>query len=195
MDLSPRAQERLARIGALSETEQRQLQSERELEAVLAPFFTGTATAEDLWQRVKALSGSAGPEVIRQAQTKIAATVRLQMSDEDVEKRKSALLALETLKPSGRYSALELLLGSVVSLRQRYNEVKQQALEQVREQMADQVRAAAEQARRQGVLMDTASTLEASLKSSPEWRDFIMRHDAAAQKTLEDYLARIRAML
>ena len=61
--------------------------------------------------------------------------------------------------------------------------------------MADQVRAAAEQARRQGVLVDSASTLEATLKASPEWRDFITRHDAAAQKTLDDYLTRIRAML
>jgi hypothetical protein len=195
MDLSPRAQERLARLGTLSEAEQRQIQRERDLEVVLSPFFTGTATAEDLWQKVKTLSGSAGPEVIRQAQEKIAATFRLQMGNEDLEKRKSALLALETLKKSGKYSALELLLGSIVSLRQRYNDVKQQALEQVRQQMEGQVAAAAEQARRQGVLMDTASTLEASLKSSPEWRDFIMRHDAAAQKTLDDYLSRIRAML
>ncbi len=144
---------------------------------------------------MKSLSGTVGPDIIPQAQESILATFRLQMSDEDMERRKAALLALETLKPSGKYSALELLLGSIVSLRQRYNEVKQQALDQVREQMAGQVHAAAEQARRQGMLVDTASTLEATLKASPEWRDFIMRHDAAAQKTLNDYLTRIRAML
>lgn len=122
-------------------------------------------------------------------------TFRLQMADEDLQKRKAALLALETLKPSGKYSALELLLGSILSLKQRYNEVKQQALAQVREQLQDQVRLAAEQARRQGALMDTAATMEANVKASPEWRDFMMRHDAAAQKTLNDYMARIRAML
>lgn len=195
MDLSPRAQERLARIGGLSEAEQRGLQRERELEAVLAPFFTGTASAEDLWQSVKSLSLTSGQEVIREAQEKVMTTFRLQMADEDLQKRKAALLALETLKPSGKYSALELLLGSILSLKQRYNEVKQQALAQVREQLQDQVRLAAEQARRQGALMDTAATMEANVKASPEWRDFMMRHDAAAQKTLNDYMARIRAML
>ena len=195
MDLSPRAQERLARIGALSEPEQRQIQQDRELETILSPFFTGTATTEDLWQLAKSHAESSGPGFIRRAQEKITATFRLQMSDDDLERRKSALLALETLKPAGKYSALELLLGSIVSLRQRYNDVKKQALEQVKQQMEGQVRAAAEQARRQGMLVDTQSTLEASLKSSPEWRDFITRHDAAAQKTLDDYLARIRAML
>jgi len=195
MDLSPRAQERLARIGSLSEAEQQRLRQNAELEAVLTPFFTGMATTEELWQQVKDLSASTGPDTIRQAQTRITDTLRLQMNPDDFEKRKAALLALETLKESGKYSALELLLGSIVSLRQRYEDVKQQALDQIRQQLEGQVRAAAEQARRQGMLVDTESTLEASLKSSPEWRDFIMRHDAGAQKTLDDYLARIRAML
>jgi len=195
MDLSPRAQERLARIGALSPEEQQRLQQERDLEGVLSPYFTGAATTEDLWQQVKSLTASAGPGIVRQAQERLLATFRLQMSQEDFERRKAALLALETLKKAGKYSAIELLLGSIVSLRQRYEEVKQQALAQVREQMDGQLRAAAEQARRQGVLVDTASTIEASLKASPEWRDFITRHDASAQKTLDDYIARVKALL
>lgn len=195
MDLSPRAQERLARIGALSPAEQQHLQQERELEAVLAPHFTGSMTAEDLWQKVKLLSEAGGPGIVKQAQEKLLATFRLQMSAEDFARRKAALLALETLKKNGKYSALELLLGSIVSLRQRYDDVKKQALDQVREQMDSQLRAAAEQARRQGVLVDTASTIEASLKASPEWRDFITKHDAVAQKTLNDYIGRIKALL
>lgn len=195
MDLSPRAQERLARIGALSDAEAKRLNQDREVEALLAPFFTGNTTAEELWQRVKDLSASAGPEVVRLVQEKLVATFSLHMTDDDLERRKAACLALETLKKGGKYSALELLFGSIVSLRQRYDEITEQALDQVREQMAAQLQAAAEQARRQGVLVDTAGTLEASLKASPEWRDFITRHDATAQKTLNDYLGRIRSML
>ncbi|TFH33942.1 MAG: hypothetical protein E4G93_06115 [Dehalococcoidia bacterium] len=195
MDLSPRAQERLARIGALSEAELRQLRLDKELEGALSRYFTGTATTEELWQQVKALSEVDGPDIIKLAQQKITATLRLQMSAEDFEKRKAALLALETLKKAGKYSALELLMGSIVSLRQRYNDVKQQALEQVREQMQAQVQAATEQARRQGTFADSASTMDAALKASPEWRDFVMRHDAAAQKTLDDYIGRIKALL
>jgi hypothetical protein len=63
MDLSPRAQERLARIGALSDAEAKRLNQDREVEALLAPFFTGTATTEDLWRQVRELSNSAGPDV------------------------------------------------------------------------------------------------------------------------------------
>ncbi len=195
MDLSPRARERLERIGSLSDTEQQALQRERELETVLAPYFTGSTTTEELWQQVKSLSGTHGTSIVKQAQERIAETLRLQMTDDDFEARKSTILVLETLKDTGRYSALESLLGSIVSLRQRYNEVKQQALEQARAQMEGQVREAAEQARRQGMLVDTASAIEANIMNSQEWREFISRHDAAAQRTLNDYLSRLKAML
>ncbi len=195
MDLSPRARERLERIGALSDAEQRRIRQESEVEAVLSPYFVGDLTTEELWQQVKSLSTTQGPDVVKLAQERIAETLRLQMNDDDFEGRKSTLLALETLKESGRYSTLESLLSSIVSLRERYNEVKQQALEQAREQMEAQARAAAEQARRQGMVVDTASTIEASIKNSAEWRSFITRHEAAAQQTLDDYLSRLKAML
>jgi hypothetical protein len=97
MDLSPRAQERLARIGSLSEAEQQRLRQDAELEAVLTPFFTGMATTEELWQQVKDLSTSTGPDAIRQAQTRITGTLRLQMNPEDFEKRKAALLVASSL--------------------------------------------------------------------------------------------------
>lgn len=193
MDLSPRARERLERIGSLSDTEQQHLQREHEVEAVLSQFFTSNMTTDELWQQLKSLSATYGAMIVKQTQERIAETIRLQMNDDDFETRKAAVMALETLKDSGSYTTIESLLGSIVSLRQRYNEVKQQALEQVRAQMEGQVRAAAEQARRQGMLVDTASAIEANIMNSQEWREFISRHDAAAQNTLDDYLSRLKA--
>lgn len=194
MDLSPRARERLERIGSLSRTEQEALQREHELEGILSPYFTGNATTEELWQQLKTLAETHGSVMVKQAQERIADTLRLQMSDDDFTARKDTILALETLKDSGRYSALESLLGSVVSLRQRYNDVKQQALQQARAQMEGQVQEAAEQARRQGMVVDTASAIEANIMNSPQWREFISRQDAAAQQTMDDYLSRLKAM-
>ncbi len=195
MELSPRARERLERIGSLTSAEQQQMQREQEVETALSGYFTGALDAEGLWQRVKALADAHGAEAVRQAQLRILQTLRLQMADDDFEKRKAGLLALESLKKGGKHSAIELLLGSIVSLRRRYNEVKQQAYEQLRQQVEAQVHAAGDQARRQGMFVDTASALDAAIKGSPEWRDFMTRHDAAGQKTLDDYLGRIKALL
>ena len=195
MDLSPLARERLARIGQLSDAEQQKLQRDRELEGVLSSYFTGGSDAEKLWQGTKALSDTHGPGIVREAQEKIIGTLRLQTSDDDFSKRKAAILALETLKGSDRYSAIELLLGSIDALRQRYGEVIRQALDQLRGQMEDQMRGAAEQARRQGMLVDTEGTIEASIKAAPEWQEFMSRHDTSSQQTLHDYVDRLKALL
>ena len=175
MELSPLARQRLERIGKLSPAEQQELSDERETEAVLSPFFAGTSNADELWQKVKALSVHTG--------------------EDDFNRMGEALLALETLKGSRAYSTIEMLLGSIASLRQRYAEMRQQAYEQLRQQVDQQVRAQSDEARRQGLLMDTESTVEASVKSTREWHDFISKHDAAAQEALNDYVSRIEASL
>jgi hypothetical protein len=195
MGLSPIARERLARIGGLSATEQRQMQGQREMERALSAYFLGDSNTEGLWQQLKSLSESHGPEVVRAAQMTIVATLRLQMSDDDFARRKDALLAVETLKRSDKYSAIELMLGSIASLHKRYGETRQQAYDQIREQVEGQVKASAEQARIQGVLVDTAGSVDVIIKNSPEWRDFMMRHDAAGQKTFHDYIDRLKALL
>ncbi len=195
MDLSPIARERLARIGELSAAEQRQMQRERELERALSAYFLGDSEVEGLWQQLKSLSESHGPEVPRTAQTMIVETLRLQMSEDDFARRKDALLAVETLKSSDKYSAIELLLGSIASLRQRSDEIRQQAYDQIREQVEGQVKASAEQARMQGALANTAGSVDAIIKNSPEWRDFMTRHDATGQQTFHDYVTRLTALL
>ena len=195
MGLSPLARERLARIGELSATEQRQMQQKRELEPALSAYFLGDSEVEALWQQLKSLSESHGSGVLSTAQMTIVETLRLQMSEDDFARRKDALLAIETLKGSDKYSAIELLLGSIASLRQRYDETRQQAYDQIREQIEGQVQASAEQARMQGALADTAGSVDAIIKNSPEWRDFMMRHDAAGQQTFHDYITRLTALL
>ena len=195
MDLSPLARERLARIGQLSDGEQQKLQRDGELEGVLSSYFTGGSDADKLWQGMKTLSEAHGPGIVREAQEKIIGTLRLQTSDDDFSKRKAAILALETLKGSDRYSAIELILGSIDALRQRYGEVIRQALDQLRGQMEGQMRGAAEQARMQGMLVDTEGTIEASIKAAPEWQEFMSRHDTSSQQTLHDYVDRLKALL
>ena len=152
MELSPIARARLERVGKLTDEQQKALQRGQDVEAMLSEYYTGTANGEGLWQTAKQLSEKHGPDIITEAQSSILHTLKLHTSDEDFERRKAALLALESLKGSDRYSAIEMLLGSVASVRQRFYEVSAQAFEQVRAQMEPQLRAQAEQARMQGML-------------------------------------------
>ncbi len=194
MELSPLARERLERIGKLSPEEQRKLTDEREIEDLLAPFFAGTSNADDLWQQVKDRTQK-DPDFLRRTQSRLLDSIRLNTSDIDLKRYSDAVLGLETLKDSSSYSTIEMLQGSIASLRQRYAEMRQQAYEQLRRQVDQQVRAQSEQARQQGLLMDTEASVEASIKAMPEWRDFISKQEASAGQALNDYLSRIRDVL
>jgi len=195
MELSPIARARLERVGKLTDEQQKALQRGQDIETMLSSYYTGTADGEGLWQAAKQLTEKHGPDIIPEAQSSILHTLKLHTSEDDFERRKTALLALESLKGSDRYSAIEMLLGSVASLRQRFIEVTAQAFEQVRAQMEPQLRAQAEQARMQGMLVDTTSTIEASIKGSPEWRNFMAQHEESHEQTLQDYFERISGLL
>ena len=195
MELSPIARARLERVGKLTDEQQKALQRGNDVEAMLSAYYTGTANGDGLWQTAKQLTEKHGPDIIRQAQTSILHTLKLHTGDEDFERRKAALLALESLKRSNHYSTIEMLLGSIASIRQRFNEVTAQAFAQVKAQMEPQLRAQAEQARMQGMLVDTHSTIEASIKGSPEWRNFMAQHEESHEQTLNDYIERLSGLL
>ncbi|MFW6056439.1 MAG: hypothetical protein ACOC9B_03945 [Chloroflexota bacterium] len=195
MELSPLARQRLEKIGKLSPEEQQKLTDEREVEDLLAPFFAGTSSADDLWQQVKDRTEKKDPDFLRRTQNKLLDSIRLNTSDIDFKRYSDALLGLETLKDSSSYSTIEMLLGTIASLRQRHADVRQQAYEQLRRQVDQQVRAQSEQARQQGLLMDTEASVEASIKAMPEWRDFMSKQEANASQALSDYVSRIRDVL
>ena len=195
MELSPLARQRLERIGKLSPEEQQKLSDEREVEDLLAPFFAGTSSADELWQQVKDRVQKEGSDFLRRTQHRLLDSIRLSTSDADFKRYSDTLLGLETLKDSSSYSTIEMLLGSIASLRQRHADVRQQAYEQLRRQVDQQVRTQSEQARQQGLLMDTEASVEASIKAMPEWRDFMSKQEASAGQALNDYLSRIRDVL
>jgi hypothetical protein len=195
MELSPIARARLERVGKFTDAQQKAIQRGHDVETMLSAYYTGTANGDGLWQAAKQLSEKHGPDIIREAQSSILNTLKLHTGDEDFERRRAALLALESLKGSDRYSTVEMLLGSIASVRQRFNEVTAQAFEQVKAQMEPQLRAQAEQARMQGMLVDTHSTVEASIKGSPEWRNFMAQHEESHEQTLNDYVDRISGLL
>lgn len=80
MELSPLARERLAKIGSLSPEEKERIKQSGELDSMLSEYFRGTLSSEDLWKRLKALKEQSGKLVIKEAQTKLVDTLRLQMS-------------------------------------------------------------------------------------------------------------------
>jgi len=195
MELSPLAKERLARIGALSPEEMARARRSSELDSRLSQYFKGELSSEDLWKELKSLKDQSDESIVKEAQIKLVNTLRLQMKQEDFEQRRSAILALETMKGDGKYSSMELIFNSIGDLRQKYTQAKEQAYEQLKASIEPQLKAITEQAIKQGLKIDIDSSLDANIKNSPQWKDFISQHEKAGSEMFNDYIARLRQLI
>ncbi|MBA7507536.1 hypothetical protein ES706_06255 [subsurface metagenome] len=195
MELSPLARERLARIGALSPEEKERMRRSSELDSLLSQYFKGDISSEDLWIELKSLKGQCSESIVKEAQSKLVDTLRLQMSQEDFEQRRKAILALETMKSEGKYSSLELVLNSIEALRQKYTQVKEQTYEQLKNAVERQLQAVARQALKQGLKVNVESSVEANIKNSPQWKEFISEHEKACGEMFNDYIVKLRELI
>lgn len=195
MELSPLAKERLAKIGALSQQEKETMRRSGELDSVLSQYFKGELSSEDLWKRLKELKEQTGEPITKEAQSKLLDTLRLQMGQGDFDQRRNAILAIETMKTEGKYSSLELVLNSIETLRQKYTQLKEQTYQQLKGAVESQLQAVAQQAMRQGMKIDMESSVDANVKNSPQWKQFISQHEGASQEMFKGYIARLRELI
>lgn len=195
MELSPRAKERLARIGALSQEEKETMRQSNELDSALSQYFKGELSSEDLWKRLKTLKDRSGDPIVKEAQAKLVDTLRLQMAQPDFDQRRTAILALETMKREGKYSSLDLILNSIEALRQKYTQQKERTYQQLKSAVERQLQAVAQQAITQGLKLDVESSIEANVKNSPQWKQFISQLDSSSQQMFDSYIAKLRELI
>ena len=195
MELSPLAKERLAKIGTLSQEERERMRQSSELDSMLSQYFKGDLSSEGLWKELKSLKEQSNESIVQEAQSKLVDTVRLQMSQSDFEQHRSAILALETMKGEGKYSSLELVFSSIEALRQKYTQTKEQAYEQLKSAVERQLQAVAQQAIKQGMNIDVESSVDANIKNSPQWKDFISKHEESCGEMFNSYMARLRELI
>ena len=195
MELSPLARERLAKIGALSEEEKERAKQSGELDALLSQYFKANISSEDLWKELKSLKEQSDEPIVKEAQDKLIDTLRLQMSQEDFDQRRNAILAIETIKGEGKYSSLELVLNSIAALCQKYTQAKKQTYEQLKSTVEGQLQAVAQQVIEQGLKVDLESSVEANIKNSPQWKDFISSHEKSYGEMFNTYIAKLRELI
>ena len=195
MELSPLARERLARIGDLSPQEKERARRSSKLDSLLSQYFKGEMGSEDLWKELNSLREQSDESIIKEAQSKLIDTLRLQMKQTDFGQRRSAILAIETMKGEGKYSTLELALNSVEALCQEYTQIKEQTYEQLKSALEGQFQAVAQQVIKQGLKVDVESSIEANVKNSPQWKAFIAEHEKSCGGMFDSHIARLREII
>lgn len=177
MELSPLAREKLERIGALSEEEKAKIKLSEELDTLLSEYFTHRMSPEDLWQRLKTYKEKGHDFLIREAQKRLLETIKLGDLDFDLQHKREAILALETLKEESKYGEFELGLNQLEKLRKSYQEEKERVFNSLKQATQRKVELAARQLAQQGKAVDVEGSVEANVRASQEWRDFLAQHE------------------
>ncbi len=125
------ALEKAGSIATFTQEEKELLQDEERLLSVLREFYQGRIDSGGLWQRLK----GSKPAVLRKAQLSVIKTFGLELSPEDFEMRKQGIVAVETLKEKQNTAMIESSLHAIAVLLREYQEMKEQAVEDLKEQM------------------------------------------------------------
>jgi hypothetical protein len=199
MELSPLAREKLAGLGELSPEEEEKLKLSEELKFLLADYFTNKLGADELWLQLRKFKEDGKEFLIGEAQLRLIDAVSLGSNNIDFERCRAGILGCETLKEQNRYSELELNLDAIESLRQQYQREKETAFNAMKENIQGQVAAAAQQVARQTgnqqVTIDIKGSVEASVKASPQWKDFISKHEKTFTQRFDNCIAKIKGLI
>ncbi len=128
-----KAMEKINDIEALTPEEKADIKDREEMKALLASFYKGQLTRDQIWQRFKGMR----PALLREAQQNMAASLRLGITSEEFQRRREGLLAIEALKDKKNPSSLESAINAIDRLQREYL--------QTRERAAKELRAAVEQ--------------------------------------------------
>lgn len=199
MELSPLAREKLAKIGDLSPQEKENLKLYEDLTSLLANYFNDNIDADGLWSSMKQHKERGHESIIEETQLRLIHAISLGGNKMDFQRCYKGILACESLKEPNRYTELELNLNSVESLREEYKEEKIKALNTIKENLKEQVNMAAmqmaKQARKKNMPIDIESSLEASAKASPAWKDFILKHEKAYGQKFSQHISKLQNLL
>lgn len=195
MELSPLAKERLAKAGELSAAEKEKAKLNEELTAILSDFFTAKLDSDGLQQRMKKFKEQGKDFMINETQLRLAHTLSMGGNDADFDRYSSGILALEKLKGYSKYIISEKNLDNIKKLRRQYQQERTTAFSSMKDSIGGQVRMAAQQMARQkknqNVSVDIESSIEASVRNSPQWRQFVLKHEKDYDKKLEEALAKL----
>mgnify|MGYP000067652979 CR=1 FL=1 len=199
MELSPLAREKLAKIGELTEDEKTRLKYSEQLTSLLAEYFTGELSCDDLWRELQEHKNAGRGFMLRDTQLRLLEAMRLSSSDKDIEKLHRGLLAVETLKDDGDYVGLENELKFIDDLRRQYREERDKTYDRIKADIERRVRLAAQQLAGQavtkGAAIDIQGSVEATAKASPEWKSFVARHENTYGQRFKEHIARMREKL
>lgn len=175
--LPPIARERLARAGDVTPEERERMKDSERVDSLLSEFYREGLSSEGLWAKLRQYVEEGKGHLLTEVQSRLVDSLSLGSSPPEIEKRKSGLLAIESLKSEKKTPALEAGLRLIEELRKRYGEETQQVYERLRAEVERNPRLRMEQVKQGQNTMLVQLTVDEAVKRLPQWADFLVQHE------------------
>jgi hypothetical protein len=123
--------EKIAEISELTPEEKERIKDQEKLKSILAEFYRGQLDRDGLWQKLKGNKLS----LLKEAQLSLIGSLGLGSAPEEFQQRVDGILAIETLKEKKHVPVIEQTLNSIKALQKEYREVKERAINELREEI------------------------------------------------------------
>jgi len=126
-----KAMERADELYGTNDSNINSLEIREELKKIMAPFFKEEMDAEALWHDLEEKKEA----YLKEAQLMLIESIGLRNSSEQIQRRKDAVVAVESLKDSANSSFFEKQFTQAQSLQQQYQTQKKQLDEQIQQHL------------------------------------------------------------
>ncbi len=167
------AMEKAARIGELSPEEKEKIENKEKLKPIMAEFYKGKLSPNDLWQRLKGSKLS----LLVETQLNLINSLRLENPQAELQKRKKGILALETLKKDQNTSMIELNLNLIEDLQRRAKEEKERAYNNLKANIEKNPQARMREVKQGQATIVMRLSADEAAKQSPQWKQFLLEHE------------------
>jgi hypothetical protein len=173
-DLSPIARERLARIGDLTQEEKQKMLDSEKVDSILSEFYQGQIDPESLWKRLKE---EGRPSLLREAQVRLVDSLTFGITPAELQRKKEAVLAIESLKQDQNTSIIEMNFRRMGDLQNKYRAEIEQGYNGIRVEVEKNPRLRVKQVQQGQDAMVVQLTVDEAIKQLPQWRDFLANQE------------------
>lgn len=181
------AMEKVKKTNKLTPEEKEKIKAEEKIRSLLAKYYKGQITSNDLWQKLKGNK----PSVLREAQSILINSLSLENSTDEYQTRKDAILAIETLKEDQNTSSIESTLNEISLLKKEYQKKKEEVENILKKEIAKNSKARIKTIRQGDKLAIIQLSAEEALQESPQWKDFITKHEEEYNKNFKSIVTKL----
>ena len=185
------AMEKAEKLSFLSKKEKELIAINKKIEPILSGFFKGELSPENLWSKLK----EEKKLVLVQIQVKLVEAIIMSLSQEELKRRKDAILAVENIKKNPDTAYVEKLLNSLEDISKRYNNEKEDFYGQLKVHIENNPNLLVRQINSGGKKMAIRITAEEAINQSQDWQNFLSEHEQKFTSQFSDCLRQIKEEL